>query len=151
MQKLPESNTQDNYEVRLSLDFGKNSDRIERAAVIDYANAHHWYGDHYEVESFSDREKRYVVTPAGTCTCPDYQYRKVACQHILASLAAPVVWAVKWVRASRSADEAFLQYRAHLDTCRQQNMAPQYVALLDIEYNRRLSELAATSTEGRAN
>src|SRR5262249_49493552 len=102
---------------------------------------------HHECASFSDRRKRYIVTQDGTCTCPDFQYRKIACQHILACLAGPVVWGIKWVRASSSIDEAYLRYATHMGICREQNMPAHYVVLLDIEFNRRLSELAATSTQ----
>jgi len=35
----------------------------------------------------------------------------------------------------------------HMGSCREQNMPACYVVLLDIEFNRHLSELAATSTQ----
>ena len=45
--------------------------------------------NHYRVQSQSDELKSYsvVLTKCGwTCECPDYQYRKINCKHIVAAL-----------------------------------------------------------------
>jgi len=129
-------------ERRLSLDGSKNADRIEKAAILDYANACHWQPDgSCEVESMSDRRKRYIVTAGGSCNCKDAFYRTRACKHVLAALGGPVVWAIKWIRTCEAIHETMDRYALHLTICEQQGIKPEYVALLDAEYNSHLAKL----------
>jgi hypothetical protein len=89
----------------------------------------------------SDRRRRYIVTEAGACNCNDATYRSRACKHVLAALAPQVPWAVKWIRSCETINETMERYALHMVICEEKGIAPQFVALLDAEYNAHLAKL----------
>jgi hypothetical protein len=120
------------------------TDRISKAAVLDYRNQVHPLLSQdahpvllgWEVEG--QGRERYTVTLRDgllNCTCPDHTHRENACKHILSSPpAVTAVWAIVWLREA----SGFERLDELMDTFRERfvedRTLAQYIQLAEQEY-----------------